>query len=185
MSQNTAAFQLVVAQVGQDLARQSLATALAALEELARTAVNPIERRRAATTILRYLFPPSPRTPSPAPRAKLTETPPNEAPPAAQSTAEDLLARLTAQRDRLRTAMKNAGVTAAEIFGRSGAPAPQAPPHALMPCASMPTQAPTHSASHSAHCAIPATTAPSPSPPASSPAAAAWSMAAHPPAAPP
>ncbi len=39
-----------------------LTTALSALEEV-KTSPNPVERRRAATTILRYLFSPAPRAP--------------------------------------------------------------------------------------------------------------------------
>ncbi|HEX2837512.1 MAG TPA: hypothetical protein VHN77_05235 [Phycisphaerales bacterium] len=40
-----------------------LTTALSALEEVAKASPNPVERRRAATTILRYLFVPAPRAP--------------------------------------------------------------------------------------------------------------------------
>lgn len=54
-----------------------LTAALTVLEDVARTSTNPIERRRAATTILRYLFAPAaraPRTPSPTNASPGTRT---------------------------------------------------------------------------------------------------------------
>ncbi|HEX2838513.1 MAG TPA: hypothetical protein VHN77_10340 [Phycisphaerales bacterium] len=46
-----------------DTVSRLFSAALSVLEEVAKTSPNPIERRRAATTILRYLFVPPPRAP--------------------------------------------------------------------------------------------------------------------------